>query len=437
MSGDVSDVYWTPVQRPSRRVLAGATVRLEPIDPKTQGHALYEASHDPRDTGLWEYLPVGPFPDEESFLTWLITAARSEDPLFLAVVDQETDRPSGMVSFMRMAPEHGVIEIGFIWFGLSLQRTRQATEAIYLLARHAFNDLGYRRLEWKCNALNERSRRSALRFGFSYEGIFRQHMMVKGRSRDTAWFSIVDREWPDIREAFEAWLRPENFDTAGRQRESLASIREQISRGPNTSIRKGSGMNHLDANTALIIVDVQDVFYEARRGRRNNHNAEENIARLLHEWRRTQRPIFFIRHLSTDPASSFHVDHPGSRIKEIVRPLEGEPVIEKSVNSAFIGTDLEERLRRAGIRALVITGLTTNHCVETTTRMAGNLGFDTYFVSDGTAAFDRVGPDGVLHTAEEIQSMTLSNLSEEFATIVDTDEVIARSQADSREKRAG
>jgi RimJ/RimL family protein N-acetyltransferase len=254
MDQDVGEaVDWTPVRRPSRHVLAGATVRLEPIDAKAQGPALYEASHDPRAPELWEYLPVGPFPDEDSFTAWLVTAARSDDPLFFAVIDQETDRPSGMVSFMRMAPEHGVIEIGFIWFGPALQRTRQATEAIYLLARHAFDDLDYRRLEWKCNALNERSRQAALRFGFSYEGIFRQHMVVKGQNRDTAWFSIIDREWPDIRAAFETWLRPENFDTDGKQHQTLSAVREQISRGLNTPIHEGSGMNHLDANTALII----------------------------------------------------------------------------------------------------------------------------------------------------------------------------------------
>lgn len=430
MSRDVISVAsWTPVPRPSRQVLAGTGVRLQSIDPHRDAHALFVASHDPRDTGLWEYLPVGPFPDEAGFTTWLVTAAQSEDPLFFAVVNQRTEQPAGMVSFLRMAPEHGVIEIGFIWFGPALRRTRQATEAIYLLARHAFDDLGYRRLEWKCNARNERSKRAALRFGFSYEGTFRHHMVVKGRNRDTAWFAIVDTEWPDIRAAFETWLLPENFDPGGRQRQTLSSIRERNA-NLNDNIEE-SGMPDLDPNTALIIVDVQDVMDEPRRGHRNNRTAEANIARLLREWRRTQRPIFFIRHLSTDPTSGFHVDHPGSRIKEIVRPLEGEPVIEKLVHSAFIGTDLEEQLRRAGITALIMTGLTTNHCVETTTRMADNLGFDTYFVSDGTAAFDRVGPDGVLHAAEDIQAMTLANLNDEFATIVDTDAVIARSRMNS------
>jgi RimJ/RimL family protein N-acetyltransferase len=129
---------------------------------------------------------------------------------------------------MRIVPEHGVIEIGHIWFAPALQHTRRATEAIYLMARHAFDDLGYRRLEWKCDSLNEPSRRAAERFGFVYEGVFRQHMVVKGRNRDTAWFSIVDGEWPTVRAAFEAWLARENFDAEGRQRKSLRDVREAI-----------------------------------------------------------------------------------------------------------------------------------------------------------------------------------------------------------------
>ncbi len=180
---------------------------------------------------------------------------------------------------------------------------------------------------------------------------------------------------------------------------------------------------------ALIIVDVQEAFDEPRWGRRNNPEAEANVARLLHAWREAGRPIVHVRHLNLTPGSSFHPDEPGSRIKALVRPAEGEPVIEKTVNSAFIGTDLEERLRRQGVTSVVITGLTTNHCVETTARMAGNLGFDTIFVSDATATFDRVGPDGVRHAAEDIQAMTLSNLNGEFATIVTTDDLLRRTGA--------
>jgi len=177
-------------------------------------------------------------------------------------------------------------------------------------------------------------------------------------------------------------------------------------------------------DTALIIIDVQEAFDEPRRSRRNNRDAEANVARLLSAGRAAGRPLVHVRHLNLTPGSSFHPDAPGSRIKAVVRPLEGEPVIEKVVNSAFIGTDLEERLRRGGVTSVVITGLTTNHCVETTARMAGNLGFVTYVVSDATATFDRVGPDGVHHTAEDIQAMTLSNLNGEFATIVTTDEAL-------------
>jgi nicotinamidase-related amidase len=180
----------------------------------------------------------------------------------------------------------------------------------------------------------------------------------------------------------------------------------------------------LPHNAALIIIDVQKAFDDPSWGRRNNLNAEANIANLLHAWRKAGRPIFHIQHLSRNPHSLLRPDSSGSEIKDIVRPYESEPIIQKHVNSAFIGTTLEERLRREGITTLVITGLTTNHWVETTTRMAGNLGFDVYLVADGTATFDREGPDGVLHTAEEIQAMTLTNLHQEFATILTTHDVL-------------
>jgi RimJ/RimL family protein N-acetyltransferase len=140
-------------------------------------------------------------------------------------VDAATGWASGVVSYLRIEPDHGSIEIGHIWFAPALQRTPQATEAIHLLARHAFDDLGYRRLEWKCDAANARSRAAAERFGFTYEGTFRQHMIVKDRNRDTAWFSLLDREWPAARAAFEAWLAPQNFDAEGRQRRRLAELR--------------------------------------------------------------------------------------------------------------------------------------------------------------------------------------------------------------------
>jgi nicotinamidase-related amidase len=183
-------------------------------------------------------------------------------------------------------------------------------------------------------------------------------------------------------------------------------------------------LNTFPDNAALILIDVQQGFDDASWGRRNNPNAEKHMAALLHAWRRTRRPIFHIQHLSQNPHSPLAPGATGNAIKEIVLPQHDEPVIQKKVNSAFIGTDLEARLRQADITTMVIVGLTTNHCVETTTRMAGNLGFDTYLVSDATATFDRQGPDGAWHSAEEIQAITLTNLHQEFATIITTDKVL-------------
>jgi RimJ/RimL family protein N-acetyltransferase len=192
-------------------------VRLEPLDPDRHAEALFaEAAGDPR---LWDYLPYGPFPDLAELREHLAQQAGSSDPLFFAVVVD--GRAVGIVSYLRIEPEHACTEIGHIWFGASLQRTPAATEVVYLLARHAFDDLGNRRLEWKCDAANARSRRAAERFGFTFEGVFRQHMIVNGRNRDTAWFSIVDGEWPEVRVAFERWLDPANFDADGRQRTPL------------------------------------------------------------------------------------------------------------------------------------------------------------------------------------------------------------------------
>jgi RimJ/RimL family protein N-acetyltransferase len=217
---------WKGAPPPEPSILAGTTVRLEPVAPDSHAQPLYTASHNlDGDPHLWDYMSVGPFKDQAEFAGWLETIAHSKDPLFFAVVDQETGLPAGMASYMRVNPRNGVIEIGNIWFGSRLQRTRQATEAIFLLASHVFDELGYRRLEWKCDALNERSRRAAERFGFTYEGMFRQHMVVKGRNRDTAWYAMLDHEWPLIRAAFQRWLAPDNFDSAGRQRYSLAAIR--------------------------------------------------------------------------------------------------------------------------------------------------------------------------------------------------------------------
>ncbi len=213
---------WKPARLPDRMPLEGELVRLEPVDPARHAESLYVAArgHD----AIWTHLAYGPFESEAAFTKWLQERRASQDPVFYAVVDRASGLAQGMASLMRFVPADGVIEVGHIWFAPVLQRTRQATEAIYLLARHAFDDLGYRRLEWKCDSLNVASRRAAERFGFTFEGVFRQHMVVKGRNRDTAWFSITDAEWPLRRAAFEAWLAPANFDSSGRQRLSLRDI---------------------------------------------------------------------------------------------------------------------------------------------------------------------------------------------------------------------
>jgi RimJ/RimL family protein N-acetyltransferase len=216
----------SPVPRPEHQTLPGRYVVLRPLDADRDAEPLFEVSHPPDgDPGIWTYLFDGPYRDVAELQAALREAEHSEDSLFFAVLPAATGRASGVASYLRIVPEFGVIEIGNIWFGRPLQRTAAATEAIYLLARHVFDDLGYRRLEWKCNALNAASRRAAERFGFTFEGVFRQHMVVKGRNRDTAWYAIVDRDWPAIRGSCERWLDPENFDPAGRQRVGLAALR--------------------------------------------------------------------------------------------------------------------------------------------------------------------------------------------------------------------
>jgi RimJ/RimL family protein N-acetyltransferase len=207
---------------PDDAPLVGRLVQLHRLDLAAHADDLFAAQSagDPR---LWSYLPYGPFEDISAFSAHLRAQADAEDPWFYAVVVD--GRAVGVVSFLRGDAVNGAIEIGHVWFGAALQRTPAATEVVYVLARHAFDVLGVRRLEWKCDAANARSRAAAERFGFTYEGTFRQHMIVKGRNRDTAWFSIVDGEWPAVRDAFVAWLDPANFDASGAQRASLAALR--------------------------------------------------------------------------------------------------------------------------------------------------------------------------------------------------------------------
>ncbi len=222
------NLQWKPARPLSRVALEGELVRLEPVDVARHAGQLFAAQSSAPE--LWAYLPYGPFESETAFRVWLTERAATSDPLFYAIIERSSGRALGMASFLRVEQGHGVIEVGHIWYSPALQRTRLATEAMYVMARHVFDDLGYRRYEWKCNALNEPSRRAAVRLGFTFEGVFRQHMVIKGENRDTAWYSMLDGEWPAAKAAFEAWLRPENFDAEGRQLRSLAELRVVLGR---------------------------------------------------------------------------------------------------------------------------------------------------------------------------------------------------------------
>jgi RimJ/RimL family protein N-acetyltransferase len=208
--------------------LHGERVDLMPVDPDAYLEPLWEVSHNPQDPDLWQYLFYGPFRDREAFHAYLNRIANSPDEIFYAIVDKASGEPAGIASYLRIVPEHGCIEIGHIWFGVTLQRSPAATEAIAILAGHVFDDLGYRRLEWKCDAKNTRSRRAAIRFGFSFEGIFRQHLVVKRRNRDTAWYGLTDRDWPRTKRAFALWLEASNFDCGGHQKRRLSTIRYDL-----------------------------------------------------------------------------------------------------------------------------------------------------------------------------------------------------------------
>jgi RimJ/RimL family protein N-acetyltransferase len=207
--------------RPERITITGRYITIEPLDPEKHTEALWQGLGGESNAPLWLYMPDGPFLERAAFDAYIRAKAISQDPLFFAIVDRQTGLAVGRATFMRIDPPNRVIEVGGIIYTHALQRSRGATEAMYLMARHVFEELGYRRYEWKCNALNEPSRRAALRLGFTFEGIFRQHMIIKGLNRDTAWFSMLDSEWPARKREFERWLDESNFDSAGRQKSRL------------------------------------------------------------------------------------------------------------------------------------------------------------------------------------------------------------------------
>ncbi|MDK4738456.1 GNAT family protein [Rhizobium sp. CNPSo 3464] len=212
---------WNGVPRPERITLEGRYVRLEPLDPARHGADLYASAQAPGAEDRFRYLFENAPADLAAFTPWLEKAASGTDPLFFATIDKRTGKAEGRQALMRIDPVHGVIEIGSILWGPAIARSRVTTETLYLFASYVFDTLGYRRFEWKCNNLNEPSKRAAERFGFTFEGIFRQHMVAKGTNRDTAWFAMIDADWPRLKAGYERWLSPENFDEAGQQKSRL------------------------------------------------------------------------------------------------------------------------------------------------------------------------------------------------------------------------
>lgn len=215
---------WHARALPPRTPIQGRFCRIEPLDPARHADDLIAAFQQARDGRAWTYLTVGPFADPAEHRAWIAKAATSTDPLHHVVIDLASGRAVGTLGLMRIDPANGVIEVGHVTFSPFLQRTPISTEAQYLLMKRVFDELGYRRYEWKCDSLNAPSRATAERLGFTYEGLFRQAVVYKGRSRDTAWFSILDSEWPARKAAFERWLSPDNFDEAGRQRRRLGEL---------------------------------------------------------------------------------------------------------------------------------------------------------------------------------------------------------------------
>ena len=218
---DVSD--WAGAKKPGLGTLKGQYCRCEPLNLNSHSAGLFNAFEKDRDNLIWVYLPYGPFENLTSFQQWMQDRCFTGDPYFYAIIDIETECPLGVASYLRINPDAGSIEVGHINFSPGLQNTIAATEAMYLMIKNVFQ-LGYRRYEWKCNALNSKSRNAALRLGFTFEGISRQMQIVKGRNRDTAWYSVLDLEWPALKNAFECWLHSNNFDQNGRQRQSLSAL---------------------------------------------------------------------------------------------------------------------------------------------------------------------------------------------------------------------
>lgn len=240
-------VDWTPRSRPPRTLIKGRLCRLEPLEASRHARALHASYSADRDGRNWTYLPYGPFASSDEYAAWVASVETGDDPLFFAIIDLASEQPVGVASYLRIDPAMGCIEVGHLSYSPFLQRTAAATEAMYLMMRRAFDELGYRRYEWKCDSFNAPSWRAAERLGFTYEGTFRQAVVMKRRNRDNAWLSILDEEWPAVRAALEGWLDAANFDKSGRQRRRLGELMNEDGRqedveptadsNPNGSVR--------------------------------------------------------------------------------------------------------------------------------------------------------------------------------------------------------
>lgn len=218
--------HFTPCPRPGQTSILGDGVTLEPVDWDKHGEALFEALGGTDNPDLWTYISFGPSPTADTFMQTMQIVAKVKEWEVMVICETATGNVLGTASYMRIREGAGSVEVGCVLFGPALQKTRAASEAMYHMARHAFEDLGYRRYEWKCDNLNAASKRAALRYGFQYEGLFRQDLVVKGKNRDTAWFSIIDTDWPAVKAGFKAWLSPDNFTEEGQQKQSLADLRK-------------------------------------------------------------------------------------------------------------------------------------------------------------------------------------------------------------------
>ncbi|MFZ6645542.1 GNAT family N-acetyltransferase [Undibacterium sp. TJN25] len=222
---------WSPRELPPATVMAGRYCRIEVLDVERHAEQLFRANSDDTDGSHWTYLMAEPPADFNAYRQWLLGVSGLADPMLHAIIDQASGQALGVAAFMRIDRNSGVIEVGNINFSPRLQRTRASTEAMFLMMRRVFDELGYRRYEWKCDSLNAPSRAAALRYGFQFEGIFRQAVVLKQRNRDTAWFSMLDSEWAQLKQAYEQWLNPDNFDAGGQQKRSLGELKQAVGAG--------------------------------------------------------------------------------------------------------------------------------------------------------------------------------------------------------------